>query len=163
MSGTAPTSHSAAQRYQLSRRFCRECALRGLYQLDIGEDWSLTDEQFDILWQQVEEAGLIPPVGERKAALRKEARKLLDGVLEQRANLDRLISAVSANWSLQRMNIVDRNVLRLGLYEMLYREKVPQAVAINEAIELAREYGDKDSPAFVNGLLDRCLTREEPA
>jgi N utilization substance protein B len=80
---------------------------------------------------------------------------LFDGVVTHQAELDRRLSEVAENWRLARMATVDRNVLRLGAYELLHVADVPGAVALDEAIELARRYGSADSPAFVNGLLDR--------
>jgi N utilization substance protein B len=80
---------------------------------------------------------------------------LFDGVTTHAATLDEQLTAVAENWRVSRMAAVDRNVLRLGAYELLHTAETPPAVAINEAIELARRYGSKDSPAFVNGILDR--------
>src|SRR5439155_13107181 len=80
---------------------------------------------------------------------------LFDGVAAHAAELDEQLSAAAENWRVARMAAVDRNVLRLGAYELLHDSQTPPAVTINEAIELARRYGSKDSPAFVNGVLDR--------
>jgi N utilization substance protein B len=84
------------------------------------------------------------------------ARQLWHGVREHRAELDERIEKHSANWSLKRMATIDRNVLRMAAYEMLYGG-VPGRVAINEAIEIARRYGSLNSGQFVNGILDRVL------
>lgn len=84
------------------------------------------------------------------------AAALFDGSIAHRAEVDRVISATAENWRLTRMMPVDRNVLRLGTYELLHGpEKAPAAVVIDEAIELARRFGTADSPAFVNGILDK--------
>lgn len=81
---------------------------------------------------------------------------LYDGVVQHLAEIDASITAASDNWKLHRMAASDRNVLRLGAYEIAYApEPTPGAVALDEAIELARRYGSKDSPAFVNGVLDK--------
>jgi N utilization substance protein B len=80
---------------------------------------------------------------------------LYDGVVGHAADIDARLSAAAENWRLPRMPPVDRNVLRLGAFELLYSAETPPAVALNEAIELARRYGTADSPAFVNGVLDR--------
>lgn len=81
---------------------------------------------------------------------------LYDGVLEVLKSLDGRISAASENWKLHRMAASDRNVLRLGTYELVHaKEPTPAPVALDEAIELARRYGSKDSPSFVNGVLDK--------
>jgi N utilization substance protein B len=87
---------------------------------------------------------------------------LYDGVMTHLAEIDRRLGAAAENWRLPRMAAVDRNVLRLGAYELLFAPDMPAGVAIDEAIELARRYGSKDSPGFVNGVLDRLRqTKEE--
>jgi N utilization substance protein B len=91
----------------------------------------------------------------RDAAHEPFCLALFDGVTGQGAALDEQLSAAAENWRVSRMAAVDRNVLRLGTYELLHGTETPPPVAINEAIELARRYGSKDSPAFVNGILDR--------
>jgi transcription antitermination protein NusB len=81
---------------------------------------------------------------------------LYDGVVKHQAEIDPKITATAENWRLTRMTPVDRNLLRLGAYELLYDPSGPPVeVAINEAIELVRRYGSEDSPAFVNGVLDK--------
>jgi N utilization substance protein B len=81
---------------------------------------------------------------------------LYEGVQGQREKIDTLLSASAENWKLHRMLPVDRNVLRLATYEMLFAaEPTPATAAINEAIELSRRYGSADSPSFVNGVLDK--------
>lgn len=84
------------------------------------------------------------------------ARSLLSGVRRNRAELDQLLAARADNWSLERMAATDRNVLRLGAFEILYTE-TPGRVAINEAVELAKRFGARQSAQFVNGILDRFL------
>ena len=80
---------------------------------------------------------------------------LVDGVLEHRADLDRRISQAADNWRVERMATVDRNVLRLGAYELLYTRDIPAGTVFDEAIELARRFGGPESPGFVNGVLDQ--------
>jgi N utilization substance protein B len=84
------------------------------------------------------------------------ARSLLAGVRRNRPEIDQLLEAGADNWSLARMAVTDRNILRLGTYEMLYTE-TPVRVAIDEAVELAKRYGSRQSSQFVNGVLDRLL------
>lgn len=84
------------------------------------------------------------------------ARKLFRNVVANRKELDKALSAKAANWSLRRMAAIDRNVLRLGAYEILMTD-TPGRVVINEAVELAKRYGDRQSGQFVNGILDRVL------
>jgi N utilization substance protein B len=81
--------------------------------------------------------------------------RLYDGVETQRAALDERLGAAAENWRVSRMAGVDRNVLRLGAFELLHTPETPPQVALDEAIELARRFGAADSPAFVNGVLDR--------
>ena len=80
---------------------------------------------------------------------------LVEGVTERRLRLDELISTYAEGWTIERMPAVDRNLLRLGIYELLFRPDIPDAVAIDEAVDLARELSTDESPRFVNGLLGR--------
>jgi N utilization substance protein B len=83
-------------------------------------------------------------------------RDIILGVEAHQSRIDRLIEETSSNWTLSRMPLVDRNILRLAVFEMLYRdEDVPDSVAINEAVEMAKVYGGEDSSKFVNGVLGR--------
>jgi len=86
-------------------------------------------------------------------------RRLLAGVEENLDFIDEMIGLVSENWSVSRMPLVDRNILRLATYEILYEFDVPASVAINEAVELAKVYGGEDSSKFVNGVLGRIAER----
>ena len=83
------------------------------------------------------------------------ANALVGGVLKHQPRIDSLISEVAENWRLDRMAAIDRNILRLGAYELLYCDEVPAKVAINEALELAKRYSTAQSSRFVNGILDR--------
>ena len=85
------------------------------------------------------------------------AVELVEGVLAHRAQIDELISNNATDWSLDRMPAVDRNVVRLGAYELLFRDDVPDRVAIDEAVELAKTLSTDESPKYVNGLLARLL------
>jgi len=93
-------------------------------------------------------------------ALLEFARELVAGVRRHRAEMDRLFAEIAENWSLERMAPTDRNVLRLGAYEILFTE-TPDRVAINEAVELAKRYGTAQSGPFVNGILDRLMHKSE--
>jgi len=92
----------------------------------------------------------------RTAELVDLSRALVAGVRRNRAELDALIEKTAENWSLSRMAVTDRNVLRLGAYEILFSD-TPDPVAINEALELAKRYGSAQSAQFVNGILDRLM------
>lgn len=94
---------------------------------------------------------------------------LVRGVVDQQARLDELLARYSRSWELSRMPAVDRNILRLGLWELLYADDVPDAVAVDEAVDLARQLSTDDSPTFINGILgalmrDRdSLTEDQPS
>lgn len=90
-----------------------------------------------------------------EAALRLFAEPLIKGVLEHRAKIDAEIMKYAKNWDLHRMAAVDRNILRLAIYEMLFREDIPPVVSINEAVEIAKLFSTDDSGRFVNGILDK--------
>jgi N utilization substance protein B len=85
------------------------------------------------------------------------ATELVEGVQAHRARIDELLAAHAQGWALDRMPAVDRNILRIGAYELLWQDQVPDAVAIDEAVQLARDLSTDGSPAFVNGLLARLL------
>jgi transcription antitermination protein NusB len=96
-----------------------------------------------------------PPVNEYTV-------RLIRGVAEHQARIDELVAAYARGWSLDRMPTVDRNALRIGVFELLYVDEVPDAVAITEAMNLVRDLSTDDSPAFVNGVLGSVL-RDKPA
>jgi len=132
------------------RSRAREVALQLLFQRDHNPD--------------IPRPALERFVGDRlrEDALRPFCLGLYDGVLAHLEEIDQRLAASADNWRLPRMATVDRNVLRLGAYELLFTEETPPAVAFDEAIELARRYGSADSAGFVNGVLDR-LRREAAA
>ena len=84
--------------------------------------------------------------------------ELVRGVSDHRAELDEILTRLSRNWRVERMGIVERNVIRIALYELKYAPNVPVAVILNEAVELAKRYGAAEGGAFVNGLLDRAAS-----
>lgn len=88
------------------------------------------------------------------------AAELVSGVQEHRAAVDEVISRYAEDWTIDRMPVVDRSLLRLGIFELLYLPDVPPAVTINEAVELAKKYSTEDSSRFVNGMLSRVAERE---
>lgn len=126
------------------RTKARERALQALYQIDVAA--TDIDEALSRFWKNFE------PV---EKEVREMAETLVRGVAEQRREIDDSIEEVSTNWRLDRMAKVDRNVLRLAVYELRHRPDVPVKVVINEAIELGKKYGSENSGAFVNGVLDR--------
>lgn len=125
------------------RRKSREYALQVLFQLNITKQ-----EAIKALSQFQEH---FSSDGEADEFL----KRLVLGVLEHRQELDRLIEQYSENWRLDRINIIERNILRMALFELLYCEEIPPKVTINEAIDLGKRYGSGDSGGFINGILDR--------
>jgi len=117
---------------------------------------------FQILYQEEQNPGSLEALSEsyiaqelpRHEPLLKFARRLLDSICEHREAIDEQLTTLSRNWTLARMSPIDRSILRLATAEILYTD-TPKPIAINEAIELAKKFGTKDSPAFVNGVLDR--------
>ncbi|ROQ90644.1 transcription antitermination factor NusB [Desulfosoma caldarium] len=126
-----------------TRRQAREMALQVLYQMDLN--CMAPDRAFELVC-----ACLEPPQEPRAFA-----KLLVDGVKAHQPDIDRHLAAASEHWRVDRMSPVDRNILRIALYEMLYQDDIPPRVSINEAIELAKRFGSQDSSAFVNGILDK--------
>jgi N utilization substance protein B len=127
-----------------TRREARERALQILYALDSNPSVGLRDMLRVFREEQPEIS----------ARMRDFAEALVTGVQAERDIIDKEIRARSKNWALARMPRVDLNVMRIAVYELMFRNDIPKKVTINEAIEIARKFGDKDSPAFVNGILD---------
>ena len=113
---------------------------------------AIAEEKSSASWGEKSE---LPPASADEMALRVFADKLIRGTLENRDALDARIMAHAQNWELHRMAIVDRNILRLAVYEMVYREDIPPIVSINEAVDIAKKFSTQDSGKFVNGLLDK--------
>ncbi len=130
------------------RRKAREAALQFLFQEDFTEiDFIISEE----LPEKLEKFCSLYQVN-RKA--RDYTLVLLQGTIEHRDEIDDLIRQCAKNWRLERIAVADRNLLRIGVCEMLYCDDVPVQVAINEAVEIAKRYGSDESPSFVNGILD---------
>lgn len=131
-----------------ARRLGRERALQALYQLEqdprvqplgaLDAAWTAHDDE-----------------GPRDPAADVFAKELIEGVQRHAAEIDQLIESHSHNWRLERMQRIDRNVLRIGVFELKYLNEIPRKVTINEAVELAKTFGNEASSSFINGLLDR--------
>lgn len=132
------------------RRKARELALQILYQLEMVK--SSPEEALEALLQG-------KPVPEE---VRSFALRLARGALAKKGELDEQIRLASQHWSVKRMAIIDKSILRMGIYELKYMGDIPYKVTINEAVELAKKYSGENSPAFVNGILDR-VNREAKA
>lgn len=134
------------------RTKAREYVLQMLYQVDITRgNWK---DIFENFWQsnELEETG-----GE----LKDFSTELLGGVISHMQEIDRKISKYADNWQLERMAFVDRNIMRLGCFELLYRQDIPPKVAINEAVELAKKYSGIEAGKFVNAILDQVKIEKE--
>ncbi|MFA5146342.1 MAG: transcription antitermination factor NusB [Candidatus Omnitrophota bacterium] len=126
------------------RTKARECALKVLYAIDITKD--APDKCIEMFWKNNEEV---------EAAVREFTDALVLGVTKNRKVIDKVLSDYATNWQLERMAVIDRNILRFATYELLFSSEIPPKVSINEAIDIAKKYGDKDSGKFVNGILDK--------
>jgi N utilization substance protein B len=150
------------------RREARERAVQFLFQYELNppEDLQVALDQF---WETqraaaiAEEKGAatwgqpteLPPPSTEEAAVRLFADPLIRGALEHREEADEIIKRHAKNWDLHRIAAVDRNILRLAIYEMLHRDDIPPIVSINEAVDVAKKFSTQDSGKFVNGILDK--------
>ena len=152
------------------RHEAREWALQFLFQSEFNRAESI-DEGFKLFWEHLDQEDTSPAPAEGKAApapsetnarearMRAKARmfaeELARGVIAHHGDIDPLISKHAENWEIARMGTVDRNAMRIAVFEMLYRDDIPPVVSINEAVDLAKAYSSIESGKFVNGILDR--------
>lgn len=150
-----------------ARRTGRELALKILYSLPPGgadvedilaEFWRNFRFREDVLGEPFEEVTDQVPY-----EVRRFTEDLVRGVAAHTEEIDRLIGQLSTNWSVDRMARVDLAILRLGGYELLFRTDIPANVVINEAIEIGKRYGTRETPAFINGILDKISRLHRPA
>lgn len=148
----------------MKRRLGRELAVQCLYQIEMNAAGA--DEALDVALQEAKneesESGI--RVSDRpgaEEALKAYTRGLVTGTLAHREKIDAILSDFLKGWRMERLSRVDRQVLRLALYEMMEREDVPPKAAINEAIEIAKHYGTEESGKFVNGVLGQIIRRME--
>lgn len=134
-----------------TRRHSRELALQLLYQNELTDT---SPEEMQLGFDEWQNAG---------EGVREFADKLLRGTLERIAEIDEELVRQTAHWRLERLAAVDRNILRLAMYELIYDADTPHAVVIDEAIEIAKKFGSKDSGRFVNGVLDGFVKRRAEA
>lgn len=131
------------------RTQARECAVQVLYQAEMAQaEWKESYENYFI-------------TNEFPFGVKKFTSFLVEGILAHSDQLDEPIKKYARNWDLDRMAVIDRNVLRLGIFELLYVTDIPPKVSINEAVELAKKFGDLDSAKFVNGILDSVFRNEK--
>ena len=150
------------------RHVARERAVQFLFQHDLNPPVKL-EEALDQFWDMQRAAAVaeskgaarwgqpveLPPMSADECALREFADGLIRGTLEHRKVLDEQIQQYARNWDLHRMAVVDRNILRLAVYEMMHRQDIPPIVSINEAVDIAKKFSTEDSGKFVNGILDK--------
>lgn len=128
-----------------NRRKAREDALQILYQLDLNNQLTIETalSHFEKLYLQ------------SQTALDPFTRRLVVGVGEKVSEIDTHLEEISSHWRPERMAAVDRNILRLGAYEILFCDDIPGTVTVNEMVEISKEFGSENTPAFVNGVLDK--------
>ncbi|NQT22364.1 MAG: transcription antitermination factor NusB [Candidatus Omnitrophica bacterium] len=131
------------------RTKARECALKILYAIDITKNKA--EDCIDIFWKNHDTVN---------AEIRNFADYLTRGVYKNKELVDKVITKYATNWQIKRMAAIDRNIIRIATFELLFVEEIPPKVSINEAIEIAKKYGDKDSSKFVNGVLDKINKQE---
>lgn len=135
----------------MSRRVARETALQVLFQLDFTGE-------IDSIEQVIEHWAIEFGVSDKN---RKFTTELIEGTLKYKQDIDEKISSTAHEWALDRMNTVDRNLMRLAIYEMLYYPDTPQRVTLNESIEIAKKFGSEESAKFINGILDKLMDADE--
>ena len=153
------------------RRLARERAIQFLYQEDLNSEKDVAEAlksfweilQMDPLYNDKAKATWaekveIPPLTPNDLAAMDFMESLVKGVIEHREEIDEMIVKYAKNWNLGRMAVIDRNILRLAAYEMMFRGDIPPVVSINEAVDIAKKYSTDDSGKFVNGILDQIRT-----
>jgi len=131
------------------RTRARELCLQYLYQVDLVGD-GILDDLDDFLREE-----------ETDRDTRSYAREMILATSKNRDKIDSEIKAVAQNWEIHRMAVIDRNVLRLGTYELVFRDDIPPKVAINEAIELGKRFSTSNSGSFINGILDKIKSKRQ--
>lgn len=126
------------------RTKARDYCLKFLYQSDITK--TSADKDIEEFWQNQEEID---------SEVKDFSNSLIKGTLENSKEIDQKLASYAANWQLKRMAVVDRNILRMATFELIYLKDIPPKVSINEAVDLAKKYGDTESGRFVNGILDK--------
>ena len=126
------------------RTKARECALKVLYQIEMTRD--NYDDSLRKFWERESEI---------EKAVMEFTSQLVKGVKDNTEQIDETITKYTTNWQIGRMAVVDRNILRIATFEILYLDDIPPKVSINEAVDIAKKYGDKNSGKFVNGVLDK--------
>ena len=134
-----------------NRHKAREFSLQLLYQYDyLGTP---VEEIRELFWRDIHTPDEVKAFSDR----------LVYGVINHQEQIDELLSQYSENWTLERMTGVDRNILRIAVYEILFCEEIPKNVTINEAVEIGKRFGSEDSGAFINGIIDKIARDHNPS
>ncbi len=136
----------------MSRRRAREYALQMLFQYEFTASRSFQDIPAD---NDKDESDRPDGFIQEPENIRLFSEELFRGTVMHREEIDRAIQAAAEHWQVERMMTVDRNILRLAVFELLYRKDIPAAVTIDEALEIAKKFSSQESASFINGLLDR--------
>ncbi|MCR2803108.1 transcription antitermination factor NusB [Paenibacillus soyae] len=139
----------------MKRRLAREIAVSSLYQMEMNEVTAA--EAVDMLMDELRQDNEIGADPKEIGSTDEFARELVFGVLERKQAIDGMLQQFLTGWQVDRLSRVDRQVLRLACYEIVFRDDVPPKAAINEAIELAKHFGTEESGKFVNGVLGKLL------
>lgn len=139
----------------MKRRLARELAVQCLYQMEMTD--VTAGEALETLIQEAKEDNEGGIALSDEAALRRYVEELVSGTRRMRRAIDEVMSGYLKGWKMERLSRVDRQIMRLAIYEMTCRDDVPPKVAINEAIELAKHFGTEESGKFVNGVLGRII------
>ena len=156
----SPESGQRSEAFLRQRRFGRECAVQFLYQVDQRGDWELAETDVGAFWRRVEEQE-DAPFGNDLHRARKFAEKLVRLYRENAVGIDRELADCARNWTLERMASIDRNLLRMAATEIRFLDNIPPAATTDEALEIAKRYGDKESVSFINGILDRLARKDD--
>ncbi len=139
----------------MKRRLAREIAIQSLYQMEMNDVGA--DAAIETVLEEIEQDNESNQTVEDKPALVHYVEKLVNGTYSIRAQIDQLLIVYLKGWKMDRLSRVDRQILRLAVYEMVYLDDVPPKVVINEAIELAKHFGVEESGKFVNGVLGKMI------
>uniref|UniRef100_A0A7C4EP21 Transcription antitermination protein NusB n=1 Tax=Thermodesulfovibrio aggregans TaxID=86166 RepID=A0A7C4EP21_9BACT len=131
----------------MKRRKAREYVLQFLYAWEINENIEISE-----FWERN---------GEKNNEIKSFANQIIEGTIENIHLIDEIIQKYATKWNIKRMITIDKNILRFGVYEILFRPDIPYQVTINEAVEIAKKYSTRESAAFINGILDRIAKEEK--
>lgn len=130
----------------MKRRKAREYVLQFLYAWEINKNIEISE-----FWERN---------GEKNSEIKSFANEIIEGTIENIDFIDKIIQKYASKWNIKRMLTIDKNILRFGVYEIIFRPDIPYQVTINEAIEIAKKYSTSESAAFINGILDRVAKEE---